>query len=400
MNAVDDNSSSDTLSDISSGATDEKARAPSDGDAHVTPAEAQLLGDVRGLIERARQRVAATVNREMTLLYWDIGERIRRDILQEQRAQYGKQIVSTLSRQLSRLYGRGFSDKSLLHMLRFVEAFPDRGTVSALSRRLGWSHFLEILYLKEPLARDFYAEMCRLQRWSVRTLREKIRGMLYERTALSKNTEELARQELALVRDEDRMTPELVFRDPYLLDFLGLADTYSERDLETAILREMEAFLLELGEGFTFVARQKRMSIDGEDFALDLLFYHRKLRRLVAVELKIGKFKPDYKGQMELYLRWLDRHEREPSEGAPVGLILCSEAGPEQVALLQLDRGDIRVAQYLTEKLPQPLLEQKLREALRRGREQLAGRQSGQEQTALPPGPEEGTDTEAGGERP
>jgi predicted nuclease of restriction endonuclease-like (RecB) superfamily len=217
--------------------------------------------------------------------------------------------------------------------------------------------------------------MCRLHHWSVRTPRDKIRGMLYERTALSKNTEELVRQELALLRDTDRLTPELVFRDPYLLDFLGLTDAYSERDLEAAVLREIEAFLLEPGEGFTFVARQKRMVIDGEDFALDLLFFHRKLRRLVAVELKIGKLKPDYKGQMELYLRWLDRHEREPGEEAPIGLILCSEAGPEQVALLELERGDIRVARYLTERLPEPLLEARLREAVRRGREQLARRE-------------------------
>ena len=358
--------------------------------------EQQLLLDLRHLIESARERVAVTVNREMTLLYWDIGARLRRDVLHEQRAQYGKQIVSTLSRQLMALYGKGFSDKSLFHMLRFAEAFPERGVVESLSGQLGWSHFLELLYLKEALAREFYAQMCRLQRWSVRTLRERIRSMLYERTALSKNTDELVRQELALLRDEDQLTPDLVFRDPYLLDFLGLTDTYSERDLETAILREMEAFLLELGEGFSFVARQKRMTIDGEDFALDLLFYHRKLRRLVAVELKIGKFRADYKGQMELYLRWLDRFEREPGEEAPVGLILCSEAGPEQVALLQLDRGDIRVAQYLTEKLPQPLLEQELREAVRRAREQMAVRNHGQEPSAaaLPPVPDATTDAE------
>jgi predicted nuclease of restriction endonuclease-like (RecB) superfamily len=296
-------------------------------------------------------------------------------VLGERRADYGKRVVVTLAGQLTAEFGKGFTRDNLLRMLQFAEVFPDRQIVGTLSRQLGWSHFVTLLPLKEPLQREFYAEMCAQERWSVRALQNKIQGMLYERTALSKNTEELVRQELAALRESDRMSPELVFRNPYLLDFLGLADTYSEKDLEAAILRELEGFLLELGEGFAFVARQKRMVIDGKDFNLDLLFYHRDLRRLVAVELKIGEFKPGDKGQMELYLRWLDRYERRSEEEPPVGLILCSEAGPEQVALLQLDRGDIRVAQYLTEKLPQPLLEARLREAVRRGREQLAHRE-------------------------
>ncbi len=350
--------------------------------------EDQLLGEIRTLIEGARQRVASAVNQELTLLYWDIGQRVRKNVLGEQRAAYGRQVVATLARQLSAEFGRGFTRDNLLRMLQFAEVFPDREIVGTLSRQLSWSHFLELLPLKQPLQRQFYAQMCAQERWSVRALQGKIQGMLYERTALSRNTDELVRQELERLRDEDRMTPELVFRDPYLLDFLGLADTYSEKDLEAAILREMEGFLLELGAGFAFVARQKRMVIDGKDFALDLLFLHRDLRRLVAIELKIGEFKPDYKGQMELYLRWLDRYERRAGEEAPIGLILCSEAGPEQVALLQLDRGDIRVAQYLTEKLPQPLLEQRLKEAVRRGREQLARRS----ESAALPAPEQGED--------
>ena len=346
-----------------------------DSDEGIVPAEAQLLGDVRALIEAARGRVAAAVNQELTLLYWDIGERIRRDVLGEERAGYGQRTLATLSQRLTALYGKGFTRDNLLRMVQFAEVFPDRSIVGTVSRQLGWSHFVELLPLKEPLQREFYAEMCAQERWSVRTLQNKIQSMLYERTALSRNTEALVRQELAALRDEDRMSPELVFRDPYLLDFLGLADTYSEKDLEEAILREIEAFLLELGEGFAFVARQKHMVIDGKDFTLDLLFYHRDLRRLVAVELKIGEFKPGYKGQMELYLRWLDRYERRSGEEAPVGIILCSEAGPEQVALLELDRGDIRVARYLTERLPPPLLEARIGEAVRRGREQLARRQ-------------------------
>lgn len=305
------------------------------------------------------------------MLHWQIGDRIRREILKEERAEYGEQVIDALSKILTTEYGRGYSRKSLLHMIRFAEVFPEGQIVSTLSRQLAWSHFLEIIYLKEPLQRDFYVEMCRVERWSVRTLRNKIRGMLYERTAISRKPEELARQELEALRDEDRMTPNLVFRDPYLLDFLNLADTFSENDLELAILREIEKFLLELGTDFCFVARQKRMTIGQQDFHLDLLFFHRSLQRLVAIELKLGRFSPEYKGQMELYLRWLDKYERKGSEASPIGLILCSEKNQEQIELLQLDQGEIRVAEYLTELPPQPLLQAKLHQAIQVAREQV-----------------------------
>ena len=179
---------------------------------------------------------------------------------------------------------------------------------------------------------------------------------------------------LAALREAQRMTPALVMRDPYILDFLGLRDTWQEGDLEAAIIREMEAFLLELGAGFSFVARQKRIPVDDDDFHLDLLFYNRKLRRLVAVELKIGEFKAAYKGQMELYLRWLDKHERAPGEGAPIGLILCADADAEQVELLQLDAKSIRVSEYLTALPPLSLLRQRLHEAIEHAREQAARR--------------------------
>ncbi|MBW2637154.1 MAG: YhcG family protein, partial [Deltaproteobacteria bacterium] len=224
-------------------------------------------------------------------------------------------------------YGRGFSEKSLRHMLRFAEVFPDERIVSALMRHLSWTHFLSIIYLKDPLQRDFYAEGCRIERGSTRTLQKKIASMLYERTALSKKPEELAGTELDSLRNEDKLTPDLVFRDPYVLDFLGLTGAFQEKDLEAAILREMEAFILELGVGFSFIARQKRITVDGDDFYLDLLFFHRRLHRLVVVvvvELKLDRFRPEYKGQMELYLRWLDRHEREPGEDSPLGIILCA----------------------------------------------------------------------------
>jgi len=249
-------------------------------------------------------------------------------------------------------------------LVRFAEVFPEEQIVSTLSRQLGWSHFVEIIPFKDELQREFYAEMCRVERWSVRTLRQKISGMLYERTALSKKPAELAKQELAALRQEDKLTPDLVFRDPYLLDFLGLKDTYSEKNLETAILREMEAFILELGVGFTFVERQKRITVGDDDFYLDLLFSHRKLHRLVAIELKLDKFKPAYKGQMDLYLRWLEKYEQQPGEFSPVGLILCASKSEEQVELLQLGKSGIRVAAYWTELPPRELLQKKLHEAV------------------------------------
>ncbi|MGE0126973.1 MAG: YhcG family protein [Blastocatellales bacterium] len=332
----------------------------------------KLLAELRELILTTRSRVAQAVNVGLTALYWQIGDRIRRAILKEKRAEYGAEIVSALGRQLEIEFGRGFSEKSLRHMLRFAEAFPDFEIVSALMRQLSWTHFLSLIYLKDPLQRDFYAEMCRLERWSTRTLQERIQSMLYERTAISKKPEILIEQELKALREEDALTPDLVFRDPYFLDFLGLKDTYSEKDLEAAILREMESFLLELGSGFAFVARQKRITLDGDDYYIDLLFYHRRLRRLVMIELKIGDFKPADKGQAELYLRWLDRHERQVDEGSPIALILCAGKKRETVEYLNLGASGIHVAEYLTELPPRELLAERLHQAVVRARLQLA----------------------------
>jgi predicted nuclease of restriction endonuclease-like (RecB) superfamily len=327
------------------------------------PTPEPLVAELRQLIDAARQRVASTANAELTMLYWRIGARIRTEILQEQRAEYGEQIVATVSRQLTTDYGKGFDRPNLFRMVQFAEQFSDEQIVVTLSRQLSWSHFLAILPVKEDLARQFYAEMCRLERWSVRTLRDKIRSMLFERTAISRKPGKLIKQELQELHESDRLTPDLVFRDPYLLNFLGLADTYAEKDLEQAVVREVERFLLELGGQFTFVARQNRIVIDGRDYRIDLLLFHRALRRLVALDFKIGALEAGHKGQMELYLRWLDKYERLPHEDAPLGLILCAEAGAEQVELLQLDQGSIRVAQYLTELPPLELLAAKLREA-------------------------------------
>jgi len=333
-----------------------------------------LLNDLRGLIEETRAKVATTVNAALTMLYWRIGKRINGEILQGARADYGEAIVSTVSRQLVAEYGSGFAGKSLRHMMRFAEVFPDEQIVSTLWRQLSWSHFKEIIYQQDSLQRDFYAEMCRMERWSVRTLRQKIGSMLYERTALSRKPDELIRLELDALRGEDLLTPDLVFRDPYFLDFLGLNDRYLEKDLEDAILRELEQFLLELGVGFTFVARQKRIQVDNDDYYLDLLFFHRKLKRLVAIELKLDRFKPADKGQMELYLRWLDRYERQPGEEPPIGLILCAGKKRETVELLELEKSGIRVAEYLTELPARETLERELHKAIAHARERMSMR--------------------------
>lgn len=342
----------------------------------------RLLGDIRKMIEEARAGVAATVNAGLTMLYWRIGSRINQEILRGKRADYGSEIVPTLSRQLEMEYGSGFSAKNIRHMIRFAEVFPEEKRVSTLSRQLSWSHFKEIIYLQQPLQKEFYAEMCRVERWSVRTLRKKVGSMLFERTALSQKPAELAKLELEALREEDRMSPDLVFRDPYLLDFLGLKGAYQEKDLETAILRELEAFIMELGVGFTFVARQKRITVDHDDFYLDLLFFHRDLRRLVAVELKLDKFRPDHKGQMELYLRWLDKHERKAGEDTPLGIILCAGKNSEQIELLELGRAGIHVAEYLTVLPPKDILKRKLHETIERSRLALENREWGEVDSA------------------
>lgn len=338
---------------------------------HIATQPDSLLAEIRALIEDARRQVAHAANAGLTIAYWRIGKRLLTENLTNGRGEYGQQILASLAQQLEREYGKGFSYSALTRMARFAELFPDERILASLIQELTWTHFIALLPLKDPLAREFYAEMCRVERWSVRTLRQKINGMLFERTALSKNSEEVIRKELATLRD-GKMTPDMVFRDPYLLDFLGLSGAYSEKDLEAAILREMESFLLEMGNGFCFVERQKRMSVGKDDFYLDLLFYHRHLRRLVAIELKLESFQPSHKGQMELYLRWLDKHERAAGEEPPIGLILCASADAEQIELLQLDEASIRVAEYLVELPPVAVLRERLHRAIEHARERTA----------------------------
>lgn len=333
--------------------------------------KAKLFHDLRELIHSVRYRVAIAVNAEQALLYWQLGKRIRTENLADGRGAYGKKILVTLSQKLAAEFGDGYSYSALTRMVRFADLFSDEAILVTLLQHLGWSHFLALMPVKNTLAREFYAEMCRVERWSVRTLRKKINGILFERTALSKNTEEVIKAELSTLRD-GQMTPDMVFRDPYFLDFLGLKGSFSEKDMENAILREMEKFLLEIGSGFSFVSRQKRMTVGKDDFYLDLLFYHRHLRRLIAIELKLEAFQPAHIGQMELYLRWLDKHERVKGEESPLGLILCAWADAEQVELLQLDEKSIRVAEYLTELPPLKLLQSRLHRAIELVREETA----------------------------
>lgn len=303
-----------------------------------------------------------------------MGHRIHTEILQGQRAEYGKQIIATLSQQLTQAYGRGWSANQLRHCLHFAETFPDEQIVSALRRQLSWTHIKTLIYIDDALKRDFYIEMSRLENWSSRQLQDRINSMLYERTALSRKPEATIRHDLDQLRQTQQPTPDILLKDPYILDFLNLNDRYLEKDLEDAILRDIEQFLLELGAGFTFVARQKRLQIDNEDYYIDLLFYNRKLKRLVAIDLKLGNFKPEYKGQMELYLRWLTKYDQEANEHPPLGIILCSGKQQELIELLELDQSGIHIAEYLTVLPPKELLQAKLQEAISTARRRLLPR--------------------------
>lgn len=307
-----------------------------------------LLNEVKTLIEQSKQQVSVVVNASITGLYWDIGGKINEEILKDQRAEYGKQIVRSLSTQLSKDYGNGWSEKHLRHCLRFAETFSNEQFVSALRRQLSWTHIKSIIYIDDELKRLFYIEMCKIENWSTRMLQERINSMLYERTAISKKPKETIKNELNQLGNSKQITPDLVFRDPYFLDFLGLKDTYSEKDLESSIIVEIQRFISELGNDFAFLARQKRLMIDNRDYYIDLLFYHRRLKCLIVIDLKIGEFDAVYKGEMELYLGYLEKYEMVEGENAPIGLILCTGKNPEHIELLQLQKSNIKVADYFT----------------------------------------------------
>ena len=336
----------------------------------------ELYNRIVVLIENAKRNVAVKVNNEMTFLYWNIGKDITENVLKNQKAEYGKSVIKKLSKKLVIEYGRGYGERNIFRMLKFYDYFPDFEILSTLSAKLSWSHFVELLQIQDNLKRDFYATMCANELWGVRTLRERIGSALFERTAISKKPEQTIINDLQLLSKENKMTTNLFFRDPYILDFLDLKDTYSEKDLENAIISELEKFILEMGNDFAFLARQKRITIDGEDYYIDLLFYHRKMKRLVVIELKLDKFRPEHKGQVELYLKWLDKYEKAEGEEPPIAIILCATKNDMMAELLELDNSGIHVAQYLTEYVPKEILQKKFIDSIEKAKIQLEQRKN------------------------
>jgi len=332
----------------------------------------QLLRDIRLLITEARQSAAIAVNATMSLLYWRMGKRLNDQVLQGKRAGYGEELVIGISKELTAEYGTGFSEKNLRRMRQFAEIYPDEEIVVSVIRQLSWTHLIALIPLSDTTKRDFYTQMCIQEHWSVRQLRDRINSMLFERTAISRKPEETIAYDLKALREQGEVSADLVFRDPYVLDFLGLSGSYSEKDLESAIIVELQKFITELGQDFAFLARQKRITIDNRDYYIDLLFYHRRLKCLVAIDLKIGEFEAGFKGQMELYLRYLEKYEMIEGENTPVGLILCAGKNEEHIELLQLHKSNIRVADYLTQLPSKDILQAKLHKAIEIARHRLS----------------------------
>ena len=330
-----------------------------------------LASDIKHLIEQSRNRVAVQVNSAATILYWNIGKRIREEVLKGQRAEYGKRVLSELGKELTATFGRGWREQQLRHCVRCAEVFSDERILYTLCTELSWSHIRQLMFIDDKLKRDFYIEMCRMEHWSVRQLGDRIDSMLYERTAISKKPDETIAHDIELLRSEKQLTTDMALRDPLILDFLGLKDTYSEKDLESAILANLQSFIMELGSDFAFLARQKRITIDNVDYYMDLLFFHRKLKRLIVIELKLGKLKVEHKSQIELYLRWLDKYERGVDENSPIGILLCAEKSDSLVELLELGKSGIHVAQYLTELPEKKVLEAQLIKSIRMAKEQF-----------------------------
>jgi predicted nuclease of restriction endonuclease-like (RecB) superfamily len=334
------------------------AAAPAGPDADA------LYLDIRQLVERARTQVLTQVNQALVLTYWHIGRTIKQSLVTEARADYGDATMQKLADRLVLDYGPGYGRRNLFRMVQLYQCFDQLQIVTTLSTQLSWSHLVELLKVDTATKRSFYAELCAQSRWSVRTLRERMDGMLFERTAIAKQPEAVIRQELEQLKQGADASPALFLKDPYLLDFLDLRDGFSEQDLEKAILAELERFILELGSDFAFMGRQKRIQVGGHDYVMDLLFFHRRLRRLVLVELKLGEFKPEHKGQVELYLKWLAKHEQQPGESAPIAIILCAGKDAEVVELLDLEPDGIHVASYWLALPPREVLQAKLHRAM------------------------------------
>ena len=325
--------------------------------------EITLFNHVSSIIEHRIYRAQSHANQENVLMFWEVGKYIGSALLGGERAGYGKQIVVTLAQQLQVKYGASFDYSNVTRMIKFAVRFPEIEIVVPLAQQLSWSHFIALLPLKSDKAFMFYANDAIIRRLGKRELRRQISRKAYERR-------EIADSQLT----EVSAVPFNMFKDPYLLDVLGLKDNYLEADLEKAIIAEIESFILEFGNGFSFVARQKRMTMDGDDFTLDLLFFHRILKRLVAIELKIGKFKPSYMGQMRFYLKWLNRYEMQDGENPPIGIILCTGASRDQIELMELDKEGIAVAEYWTQLPPKHEFEHKINQIYKEAKERLERR--------------------------
>lgn len=332
--------------------------------------QTQLNEDVCKIIEGSQQRLATTINAEICMLHWNIGKRIKEDVLFNKRAEYGKQMVKSLANVLTQKYGKGWSDRKLLHCIRAAYTFTENEIVYAVRTQLSWTHLRSLMFIEDKLKRSFYIEMARIEHWDTRTLDSKIDSMLYERTVLSRKPEDVIKMELEKIKSTNTLTPDVVFRSSYFLDAIGLVDVYSEKELESAILINLQSFIKELGSDFAFLDRQKRITVDATDYYIDLLFYHRSLRRLVAIDLKLGKFKPKHEGQMLLYLRYLNTNERKEGEETPIGLILCSEGNTEHIEYLMLEDSNIKVAQFYTQLPDKNVLSEKLQRAIAIAREQ------------------------------
>ncbi len=306
-----------------------------------------LYNGVTAIIDNAKSQVAIYVNAHASMTFWSVGKYIIDDMDYRTYSAYGKKILATLSQSLTSRYGKGYTYSALTRMMKVARVYSEREMFAMLSQTLSWSHFLELVTIKDPIKRLFYQQMGLVEHWSVQQLRDKQNEMTYERSLIAAKPDDEIVEALESITPL-YVEPDVALKSSYVLDFLGLGSFYSEKNLEDAIALQLEQFILELGQGFAFLERQKRFTIDGTDYKLDLLFYHFKMRCLIAIDIKIGKFKPQDKGQMELYLKYLQKHDMQPGDNPPIGLLLCGEGNTEHIELLMLDEDRIKVAQYLT----------------------------------------------------